>query len=236
MKNLEIKGYIFDYGATLDTGGNHWGQVLWHGYQRLALPVTEEQFREAYVHAERALGSNPIIQPRYTFRKTLDVKIRIEMDYLTEKGYWTADADEVKAKHDALLADLYEDVKRETDKSRSILSQLRSKYRMALVSNFYGNINVILKEFALSELFDAVIESAVVGIRKPDPRIFRMGVEALAMKPGETVVVGDSYKKDILPAHSLGCRTIWYKGETWEPENNDKSVPDKIITDLEQLL
>ena len=49
------KGYIFDYGGTLDTAGRHWGKVLWHAYSRHNIPVTEEQFREAYVHAERTL-------------------------------------------------------------------------------------------------------------------------------------------------------------------------------------
>lgn len=63
------KGYIFDYGGTLDTAGRHWGKVLWHAYSRHNIPVTEEQFREAYVHAERTLGSHPIIQPEYTFHK-----------------------------------------------------------------------------------------------------------------------------------------------------------------------
>ena len=34
-----IKGYIFDYGATLDTAGQHWGKVLWHAYERQQVPV-----------------------------------------------------------------------------------------------------------------------------------------------------------------------------------------------------
>ena len=34
-----IKGYIFDYGATLDTAGQHWGKVLWHAYERQNVPI-----------------------------------------------------------------------------------------------------------------------------------------------------------------------------------------------------
>lgn len=75
-----IKGYIFDYGATLDTAGCHWGQMLRHAYQRQQVPVTEQQFRDAYVYGERTLGNSPIIQPDYTFYKTLQVKIRLEME------------------------------------------------------------------------------------------------------------------------------------------------------------
>ena len=62
------KGYIFDYGGTLDTGGRHWGKVLWQAYVRCGVPVTEEQFRSAYVYAERTLGSKPLIRRNDTFR------------------------------------------------------------------------------------------------------------------------------------------------------------------------
>ena len=75
-------GYIFDYGGTLDTGGQHWGMALWHAYERHRVPVTEALFREAYVHAERTLGRNPIIRPSDTFRQTLEAKLRLQLAYL----------------------------------------------------------------------------------------------------------------------------------------------------------
>ena len=65
------KGYIFDYGGTLDTGGQHWGMLLWHAFERHQVPVSESQFRDAYVYAERTLGKNKIIQPTDTFLQTL---------------------------------------------------------------------------------------------------------------------------------------------------------------------
>lgn len=77
-----IKGYIFDYGATLDTGGNHWGQVIWHAYRHLDIPITEDCYREAYVFAERKLGSEHIITPEDTFKNTLDKKLDIQLTYL----------------------------------------------------------------------------------------------------------------------------------------------------------
>ena len=78
----DIKGIIFDYGGTLDTGGCHWGKMLWHAYQRAGVPVTEQLFRAAYIHAERTLGKNPIIQHNDTFRQTLSKKIELELGYL----------------------------------------------------------------------------------------------------------------------------------------------------------
>lgn len=231
-----IKGYIFDFGGTLDTAGCHWGQMLWHAYQRQQIPVSEEQFREAYVYAERTLGRTPIIQSDYSFHKTLEVKIRIEMEYLCTSGAWQADEAEFARSHKAVLEDVYSKVVEITSHSREVLSQLAARYPMVLVSNFYGNISHVLEEFHLSEFFKDIVESAVVGVRKPDHRIFVLGVEALGLKPEECVVVGDSFYKDIEPAKKAGCQAVWFKGEGWTDQQYDETLPDKIITDLNQLL
>ena len=231
-----IKGYIFDFGGTLDTAGCHWGQMLWHAYQRQQIPVSEEQFREAYVYAERTLGRTPIIQSDYSFHKTLEVKIRIEMEYLCTSGAWQADEAEFTRGHKAVVEDVYSKVVEVTSHSREVLSQLAASYPMVLVSNFYGNISHVLEEFHLAEFFKDIVESAVVGVRKPDHRIFLLGVEALGLKPEECIVVGDSFYKDIEPAKKAGCQAVWFKGEGWTEQQYDETLPDKIITDLNQLL
>lgn len=227
-----IKGYIFDYGGTLDTGGQHWGKVIWHAYERQQVPVSEEAFRDAYVHAERTLGKNPIIQPDFTFYKTIETKIRIQLEYLQEKN----DVSSVSSYLKPLTDSLYEATVKETAKSREVLLQLKQQYPMVLVSNFYGNIATVLQEFKLDGIFDTIIESAVVGVRKPDPQIFTLGVEALGMRPDEVVVVGDSMDKDIIPAGKAGCHTVWFKGEGWTNDPVDESPAGKVITDLTQIL
>ncbi len=221
------KGYIFDYGGTLDTGGNHWGKVLWHAYQRQQVPVAEQQFREAYVHAERTLGRNPIIKPDFTFRRTLEEKLRLQLEFLNPS---------LLTFHSPLLSDLYARTQAETAHSREVLLRLKARYPMVLVSNFYGNIAVVLHEFGLDGIFQRIVESAVVGVRKPDPRIFTLGVEALGMQPEEVTVVGDSIDKDILPARQAGCHTVWFKGEGWTDDPVDERQADRVITDLNELL
>jgi len=232
----EIKGIIFDYGGTLDTRGNHWGKVLWHAYERQKVGVTETQFRDAYVYAERTLGRNPIVLPTYTFKKLLDVKLRLELEYLCMNGFLTVDKKEFEQLELALLNDVYDGVRETVRESKEVLVQLQQRYPLVLVSNFYGNIEVVLQEMHLDGLFKHVIESAVVGIRKPDARIFGLGVEALGLKPEEVMVVGDSMSKDILPAKNLGCYTVWYKGEGWTSEGEDETIPNQIITSLVDLL
>ena len=225
-----LKGYIFDYGGTLDTGGQHWGKVIWHAYEHLQVPVSEADFRDAYVHAERTLGKNPIIQPDFTFYKTLETKIRLQLEYL-QTSYITPLTSYILP----LTSYLYEATVAETSKSREVLLSLKKQYPMVLVSNFYGNIATVLKEFKLDGIFDTIIESAVVGVRKPDPQIFTLGVEALGMQPDEVVVVGDSMDKDIIPASKAGCHTVWFKGEGWTNDPVDESPAGKVITDLTQI-
>lgn len=216
--------FIFDYGGTLDTGGQHWGKVIWHAYERQHVPVSEAEFREAYVHAERTLGKNPIIKPDFTFKRTLEEKIRIELDFLGKPEY-----------QQAVVDDLYTKTCEETARSRKVLLELKEHYRMVLVSNFYGNIATVLKEFGLDGIFEDIIESAVVGVRKPDPKIFTLGVEVLNLSPREVVVVGDSMDKDIIPARQAGCRTIWFKGEGWTDDYVDDEPADFVITSIEDL-
>ena len=231
-----IKGYIFDYGGTLDTGGQHWGKVIWHAYERQQVPVSEADFRDAYVHGERTLGKNPIIKPDFTFKRTLEEKIRLQMEFLEgEKKLRSKELSSMEYQQ-AVVDDLYRLTCEETARSREVLLELKKQYPMVLVSNFYGNIVTVLKEFKLDGIFDTIIESAVVGVRKPDPKIFTLGVEALNMQPGEVIVVGDSMDKDIVPAGKAGCHTVWFKGEGWTNDAVDETNAERVITTLKQLI
>lgn len=231
-----IKGYIFDYGGTLDTGGCHWGKVLWRAYMRHGVPVTEDRFREAYVYTERLLGRGGMIKPGCTFHETLSIKLRTEMGRLAGSGFLDAGEDVISRLHADILEDIYQDVRRMTAYSRGVLTKIKERCPMVLVSNFYGNINTVLAEFGLDGLFEDVIESAAVGIRKPDPRIFRLGTEALGLNPEDVMVVGDSFTNDIIPAAEAGCRTAWLKGEGWTDTAYDEQLPDIIIKDISRLL
>ena len=109
-------------------------------------------------------------------------------------------------------------------------------YGFVLVTNFYGNIHAVLRAYGLADFFPHIVESAVVGVRKPDPAIWQLGIDAAAVPAASCVAIGDSFSKDIVPAHSLGAQTIWFKGEEWEQKDYDETLPTHIITALPQLL
>ena len=229
---MRIKGFIFDYGGTLDTRGNHWGKVLWHGYERTGVPVGEQDFRDAYVYGERTLATSPIVKPDFTFRDTLQAKIRLQLQWLEENR----NLGDATRYLERILDDVYQQTKETTKESAQVVEELAKRFPLVLVSNFYGNISTVLREFGLDHLFGDIIESAVVGIRKPDARIFALGVERLGLKAEEVAVVGDSYDKDILPSHSIGCHTIWFKGEGWTDDVVENPVADKVIGSLKEIL
>ena len=106
---------------------------------------------------------------------------------------------------------------------------------MMLVSNFYGNIDEVLRDYGIRHLFKGIIESAVVGVRKPNPTLFRLGVDALELEPHEVLVVGDSLRKDIEPAEKLGCHVLWLKGKGWTADEDLQTHPC-TITRVTQVL
>lgn len=196
-----IKGILIDFGGTIDSDGIHWFNAFSDAYAMVA-DVPKDLLWDAYVNTERTLGRNPIIKPTDTFCKTLQTKIALQTEYLQSKGI-TITA------QDTILDTCYNKVvKHISTVSKPVLERLAAQYPMVLVTNFYGNMHTVLQEFSLDHLFKDVIESAVAGVRKPDPEIFRLGVAALGLEPQETVMIGDSPDKDILPAQSIGCHTI----------------------------
>lgn len=233
MENLkDIKGIIFDYGGTIDSRGEHWSEVIYRGYESAGVVVDKPDFREAYVYAERELARTLHILPHHNFHDLLLIKMQIELEYLVREGKFAAGAVEEKSKE---IADYcYQSAKECVNAAKPVLDRLYSRYPMVLVSNFYGNVESVLKDFGLDHYFRKIIESAVVKIRKPNPGIFRLGVEALGLRPEETIVIGDSYKKDILPARSIGCHTLWLKGKGWT-EEEDAVTDDNIISGLDSV-
>lgn len=227
----DIKGIIFDFGGTLDTHGVHWFHIFRQEYSKRVPHITEEQLREAYVYTERYLAMHRVIEPTDNFLDMLRKKIAIQLSQLAFSS------EEIELHTELLATSCNDVVLSKMEQTRRILERLSAHYPMVLVSNFYGNISSVLQTYELSNYFRQIIESAIVGIRKPNPEIFALGINALGLTPNEVLVVGDSYSKDIQPAHTLGCRTAWLKGQGWNnnDEPSDSSCADFIISELSEI-
>lgn len=231
-----IKGIIFDYGGTLDTGGDHWSHVIRDGWNHAGVAANDALFREAYVYAERELERVEHILPHHNFGNLLEIKMRIELQYLASTGNFAPAQVDEKAKEIAEYC--YNVAKQNVAESKVVLQKLAEKYPLVLVSNFYGNIETVLADFGILDCFKKVVESAKVGVRKPDKEIFAHGVKALGFNPEEVLVVGDSIKNDIKPAQALGCHTLLLEGKGWDETplaHNEKAIKklDEILGWLE---
>lgn len=224
--------------------------------------IHEQAFRDAYVYGERALAVNPIVTPDFHFEDILREKLILELNFLAGKELLETGKDDAEkqaklgndsdASSESLLLSLSDSeihqiavdmahyINAKTldllQENKQVLEHLKEAgYPMVLVSNFYGNINQVLKDAEIDGYFKEVIESAVVGVRKPNPAIFALGVCALDLPASQVLVVGDTYGKDIIPAHKLGCHTLWIKGLQWEEKQVDESIPDGIIRKLSEM-
>lgn len=234
-KITDIKGIIFDYGGTIDTNSRHWAEVLWSQYVKHHIPVDKGSFREAYVFGERSLAKYPYVRPDHNFFDVLLFKCKLQMEYLALHHHLEMDERKLQQYALSVAESSYWYVQEVLKTTRPVVETLSKRYKLVLVSNFYGNIQTILGDFKLDIFFADVVESSVVGVRKPDPAIYQLGVDAMGFNASEVLVVGDSFSKDVVPAKKVGCKVVWLKGEGWGNETIDESLPDAIITSLDQL-
>jgi putative hydrolase of the HAD superfamily len=93
--------------------------------------------------------------------------------------------------------------------------------RTGLISNSWGTARY--PHALLEELFDGVVLSGEVGIRKPAPRIYELGAQAIELSPSSCVFV-DDLPFNLPPAEELGMATVHH------------TSPERTIAELEQLL
>ncbi len=91
---------------------------------------------------------------------------------------------------------------------------------LAVISNTEdGRLLESLQAAGISEQFDLLVDSHLVGHRKPDATIFNLTLERLGLQPDEAAYVGDSYAHDALAARAVGLRGILLDPHDLHPES-----------------
>ncbi len=90
-----------------------------------------------------------------------------------------------------------------------VVRYLRGRVKLGCITNNVAREDAESRPRAivLEDLFDHVIESSIVGIRKPDPRIYHMACEALSVQPHEAVFL-DDIGANLKGARAVGMMTI----------------------------
>lgn len=233
------QGILFDFGGTLDTGGDHWMHILYdiirESTAEFGSPIDpqldKELYRRAFAYGERTLATKPIITPQSPYFDIFFEKVQLQIDYIMENSSYRHNENYTLILT-GFVANRARDIAREhINRHAAILKRLKSAYKIGLVSNFYGNLDKVLIDFDIKPLFSCVIESARAGVKKPDPAIYKLGCEGLGLPPEDCLVVGDSLVKDIQPALAIGCKAFWVEGRGWD--DHDQAATERLLNEFE---
>ncbi len=238
---MTVKGVIFDLGSTLIEFRGDWGDIFrsmsddligflrGHGFT-----LDFEKFNQRYqeiVDQFYTRGQQDWIEytAEYTLRSTL-----------AEFGYPEVSDDVLKAGLAAAYAQGELQWQPFADAYQA-LDRLKARgFRIGLISNARdaSNVERLIDNARLRPWLDPIVISANVGVRKPNPRIFRIVLEAWQLPPEQVVMVGDMLGADVLGAHNVGMRAVWATMQTEREANTAHQhtiVPDATIASLAEL-
>lgn len=213
---MKVRAVCFDYGGTLDAPGLHWLERFAQLYSDAGLVFTWEEIRAAFDHATHALYHDDNVVA-FGLQPLIELHVQRQLQHLR-----VADS-QVAAR---LAADFVAGSRAAMLESRRVLERLHARFRLGVVSNFYGNVDRLLDEAGIGPLLRVVVDSNRVGVSKPDPEIFALAVRQLDCEPGEVLYVGDSFDKDVVGARRAGLRSAWLVG------TNERVCPQPDLVDL----
>ena len=218
-----MQSLLFDYGGTLDSDGITFLDRLRPIYKEAGLD--SPRFERAFYDCEDALPTNHRLQGldleqtvRLLNRDILAILAPDRLDHATP-----------------ISARFAADSRRQFARLKPVLERLSKRFRLGVVSNFYGNLDGILLAEGLRPLFSVVADSGVVGVIKPEPAIFLHACRGVGTEPADCVMVGDSVKRDMAGAASLGMKKALVSAAAAPPAaGQDWTI--RSVSELEALL
>lgn len=214
---------LFDFGGTLDAAGLPWKDRIFRLYRAEGIAVTPERFDPLFHRADDAMVGT--IPSTFSFGDTVR---RLVTDVSAAHG-----VDDPKLT-DRVATRFLDDAMASLQDCTPLLSRLARRYRLGVVSNFYGNLSTVCKDAGLDAFFTVIVDSTRVGSTKPDPRIFRYALGELGLRPGDATFVGDSLPRDMAGARGVAMPHIWLIGDTVS-EPRPCCPRDPVIRSLEEL-
>lgn len=112
---------------------------------------------------------------------------------------------------------------------KKLLEDLKKlELKQVVISNWPPSLSNMLQAHGLSNYFDYVLSSGVLGIKKPNLKIFKFALDKMRLDASEVIMIGNSYDFDIVPAKSMNIKTIIFSIK--------KDSISKLKTDIFQLL
>ena len=213
---------LFDFGGTLDADGVAWKDRFRRLWCEEVGEIASAQFDPVFYAVDDALvGAVPAT---FSFHDTVG---KIARGLSLGLGH---SEDVVGAR----IAKRFEEESLEHLRGNAlVLRDLSRRYRLGIVSNFYGNLSTVCREVGLSPFLAVVIDSTVVGVCKPNPEIFHAALRVLQIEPAQAVFVGDSLHRDMVGARAVGMAHVWL---TPQPMQQGACCPnDPVAHGLEEV-
>ena len=234
-----ITALLFDFGGTLD-GPAHWLDRFIASYRAAGVDISRAELDPAFDHATRMGYGATRIVARFGMTDLVRFLVGHQFEYLRKSGpdqlRATLENSGAAGRH-RLVEAVTNSFVRETaagmSHSRDIVAPLKSRFKLGVVSNFYGNLDRVLEEAKLDRLFTAVADSSRIGIFKPDLGIFEAALKKIQCAPESVAMIGDSLGKDCAPARKLGMRTVWLRTEPRDGE--DSVAADVTIRSIDEV-
>jgi putative hydrolase of the HAD superfamily len=218
-----LEAVLFDLGGTLDAPGIPWKERLHRVYRAEGVTVSAERFASAFYRVDDGLVG--VVPPALSLRDTVERLVR---------GVNQALELEAAGLADRIARQFYEQAMSCAHANAPVLAELAGRYRLGVVSNFYGNLAAVCNELGLQRFLSVMVDSAQVGWMKPDARIFRHALDQLGVLPGAAAFVGDSLPRDMAGARDVGMVHVWLTSD-----NGNAVEPccpgDRVIHTLDAL-
>ena len=120
------------------------------------------------------------------------------------------------------------------DGAIELLDYLKPKYKLHILSNGFTEMQYKKMDSAgiSSDYFDNIILSDIVGVNKPDPKIFEFALAKIGASPDKVIMIGDNIQTDILGAKNSGIDQIWFNLEN---KTSGELQPTYIVKNLSEI-
>jgi len=230
-----IETLLFDFGGTLDADGVAWKERFHTLYRAEGLDIAADAFAPIFFAADDPLvGSLSSTAGLSETVTALATNLEAE---LTRRGAGTEDTGAVNEQNrgQRVASRFLFEASAAFTRNRPILEALKARYRLGIVSNFYGNLEAVCRSAAIAPLFGVMVDSQCVGAEKPDPAIFHVALETLRATPETTVFVGDSLRRDREGARRMGMRFIWIAPQNVQTAETRASAEPPIHATVTRL-
>jgi HAD superfamily hydrolase (TIGR01549 family) len=220
-----IETVLFDFGGTLDSDGVAWKERFYALYRAEGLNLSAEAFAPAFYAADDALVG--ALAPTTGLKETVDALTTNLEAELARRDAGSGQEGVNVARGQRVASRFLSQMSAAFARNRPVLEALGERYRLGVVSNFYGNLEAVCESSGLGPLFGVMTDSQRVGAEKPEPAIFRAALAALHAAPETTVMVGDSLRRDYEGARRSGMGFIWIAPE--DVQAAERSAADRPV-------